>query len=167
MFCEKCNKNEATTFIKQNINGKKTEMHLCADCAKEMGMDNLFEPFSIDSFFGNFLGASNAALNSIAGIERCASCGSSFNDIVRSGRVGCADCYDKFFDKLEPSIRKLHGNIKHVGKNVTYTEEQEPKEEKSELDKLKDELKQAVKNQEFEQAAVIRDKIKELEENNG
>ena len=168
MKCTHCHNNEANTHITKVINGKREEMHLCAECAKELGvMEEFdFEPFSMDSFFGNLLGAGASALNSLAGIDRCTYCGSSFNDIINSGQVGCANCYDKFADKLSPSIEKLHGRTKHVGKNVTYTEEAEPenevKNEQSEEEKLKAELKLAIQEQRFEDAAVIRDKISEL-----
>lgn len=172
MKCQHCNKNEATTHIKKNINGQKEEMHLCADCAKELGvmdefrMPTMSEMFG-DSFLGNFLGAGVAAMNSLAGVDRCSSCGSSFNDIVNSGRIGCADCYEKFEDKLEPSIRKIHGKTKHVGKFISYSDDETKKEEKprkSELDTLKDQLKSAIDEQRFEDAAVIRDKINALQE---
>lgn len=175
MKCQHCNKNEATAYFKQTINGNVTEMHLCEDCAKELGLMNDFsaENFFADTFLGNLLGAGIPAMNILSGIDRCDSCGSTFNDIVSSGLVGCADCYDKFADKLQPSIFKLHGNAKHVGKNITYTEvpdEPQSKEEaaaeqpKSELEKLKEDMKLAIKEQRFEDAAVIRDKIKELGE---
>ncbi|MFR5876988.1 MAG: UvrB/UvrC motif-containing protein, partial [Eubacterium sp.] len=106
-------------------------------------------------------------------IERCTYCGSSFNDIINSGKVGCANCYDRFEDKLAPSIEKLHGRTKHVGKHVTYTEEADKAEENSnsnqeksspisEIDKLKADLQNAIKEQRFEDAAVIRDKINDL-----
>lgn len=75
MRCEHCNQNEATTYIKQNINGKVTEMHLCRDCAEKlgvlepmhsnMGLGSMFE----GSFFGNFLGPAG-------GHERPDRCGS-------------------------------------------------------------------------------------------
>ena len=114
MRCEHCNQNEATTYIKQNINGKVTEMHLCRDCAEKlgvlepmhsnMGLGSMFE----GSFFGNFLGAGLAAMNALTGVDRCDYCGSTFNDIINTGNVGCAHCYDRFADKLEPSIRKIH-----------------------------------------------------------
>lgn len=95
-------------------------MHLCEDCAKELGLMNDFsaENFFADTFLGNLLGAGIPAMNILSGIDRCDSCGSTFNDIVSSGLVGCADCYDKFADKLQPSIFKLHGNAKHVGKTL-------------------------------------------------
>ena len=172
MKCTHCHEKEANTHIKRVINGKKEEMHLCAECAKELGvMENFdFEPFSMDSFFGNLLGAGAAALNSLAGVERCNYCGSSFNDIINAGQVGCANCYDRFEDRLAPSIEKLHGRTKHVGKHVTYTEDAEEKQTISEEkpvsaeEQLKADLKLAIQEQRFEDAAVIRDKINALKE---
>ena len=81
MRCQHCNQNEATTFIKRNINGHKEELHLCSECAKELGvmdefrMPTMSEMFG-DTFLGNFLGAGVAAMNSLAGVDRCRSCGS-------------------------------------------------------------------------------------------
>lgn len=175
MKCSHCHEKEANTHIRRIINGKKEEMYLCEECARELGvMDEFdFEPLTMDSFFGNLLGAGAAALNSLAGVERCTYCGSSFNDIINSGKVGCAHCYDRFDDRLAPSIEKLHGRTKHVGKHVTYTEEPDKKDKQpdskdnkaseiSEEDKLKAELQTAIKEQRFEDAAVIRDQIKNL-----
>lgn len=167
MKCQHCNENEATTFIRKNINGKKTEMHLCTKCAQELGVVEEFstESFFGDTFFGNFLGAGIPAMNILSGIDRCEYCGSTFNDIVKSGKVGCAHCYSKFSDKLEPSITKLHGKTSHIGKNVSFTEvsdEENSESHKDGIQKLKDELKKAIKEQRFEDAAVLRDKIKDL-----
>jgi len=174
MLCQHCNQKEATTHIKKNINGNREEMHLCSECAKELGvMENFSMPsmseFFSDSFLGNFLGAGAAALNSLAGVDRCSSCGSSFSDIVKSGHIGCSNCYEKFEDRLEPSIRKIHGKTKHIGKFISYEkdnsgEKQNESEQVSELDSLKAQLKDAVNEQRFEDAAVIRDKINELTE---
>lgn len=166
MKCQNCNHNEATTHIKKNVNGNVTEMHLCSDCARELGVMEEFSPESFfnDTFFGNFLGAGVPAMNILSGIDHCEYCGSTFNDIVKSGRVGCANCYSKFEDRLQPTITKMHGNAKHIGKNVTYTEEKEAEPEISELDKLKNDLKLAIKEQRFEDAAVLRDKINEMNE---
>lgn len=166
MKCQHCNHNEATTHIKKNVNGNVTEMHLCSDCARELGVMEEFSPESFfnDTFFGNFLGAGVPAMNILSGIDHCEYCGSTFNDIVKSGRVGCANCYSKFEDRLQPTITKMHGNAKHIGKNVTYTEEKEAEPEISKLDKLKNDLKLAIKEQRFEDAAVLRDKINEINE---
>ena len=174
MKCQHCNQNEATTYFKQNINGRVTEMHLCEDCARELGVMSDFSPenFFADTFLGNLLGAGIPAMNILSGVDRCESCGATFNDIVKSGLVGCADCYSGFADRLEPSIFKLHGNASHVGKNITYTEVPDKEEHKdkaeaerkpeNDLDGLKAQLQQAIKEQRFEDAAVLRDKIKEI-----
>ena len=169
MKCNHCGKNEANTHFKRIINGKKEEMFLCEECAKELGVmeEFNFEPFSMDTFFGNLLGAGASAFNSLAGIDRCTYCGSSFNDVVNSGKVGCSHCYDKFQDKLAPSIEKLHGRTKHVGKHVSYEEvpdEPEKTETVDEISKLKAELKKAIQEQRFEDAVVLRDRIKSLTE---
>lgn len=170
MKCTNCNEREANTHIKRIINGKREEMHLCEECAKELGvMDEFdFEPFSVDSFFGNLLGAGKTAFNSLTGIDRCTYCGSSWNDIVNSGLTGCSHCYDKFEDRLSPSIEQIHGRTKHVGKSISYTEEPDENEEETTTPKaetvesLKADLKKAIQEQRFEDAAVIRDKINDL-----
>lgn len=176
MLCQHCNQNEATTHIKKNINGQHQELHLCSHCAKELGVMDEFRMPSMndlfgDSFLGNFLGAGVAAMNSLAGVERCQTCGSSFNDIVKGGHIGCSNCYEKFGDRLEPSIRKIHGKTKHIGKFVSYDETEKAQDNNSKTDTnqietLKEQLKTAIQEQRFEDAAVLRDKIKDLTEDN-
>lgn len=169
MYCQKCKKCEATTHIKENINGNMTEMYLCSECAAEFGVMETFNPMSgvsmfENDFLGNFLGAGIAAMNSLVGVERCDHCASSFGDIVSTGNIGCAHCYSKFDDKLEPSIRKIHGKTHHMGKTISYTEEADEKEsKKNEVEMLKEQLKQAIKEQRFEDAAVLRDQIKSIQ----
>lgn len=174
MKCQKCNKNEANTHVKRVINGEFEEYHLCSECAKEMGYGNAFSGFGpsfaddFNSLFGSFF---ENALPARTQATRCETCGTTYNDIARTGMVGCADCYDIFADRLLPTIRRVHGNTAHCGKNsLSYKKiENEPEPEKkteSELDKLKAELDEAVKAQEFEKAAQLRDMIKEKENNN-
>ncbi len=177
MKCQKCNKNEANTHVKRVINGEFEEYHLCSECAEKMGYSNAFSSFgssfadSFNSLFGSFF---ENALPARTQATRCETCGTSYNDIASSGMVGCADCYEVFADRLLPTIRRVHGNTTHCGKNspafrknrLEKTENTEVKEEVNELDKLKAQLDEAIKNQEFEKAALLRDEIKEKENNN-
>ncbi len=168
MKCQKCGRENANTHVKSIINGERREYILCADCAREMGYGNMFsdmqQEFSnmLGSFFGNTLPA-------VSQSTHCQSCGSTYYDIADSGRVGCADCYSTFYDLLLPSIRRIHGNTTHCGKKsiagIEYTETEPKKTSKAE--NLKAELDKAVAEQRFEDAAKIRDEIKELEQNNG
>ena len=98
---------------------------------------------------------------------RCDFCGSSYSDIAKSGHVGCAKCYEIFGDQLLPSIRRIHGNTTHCGKNSRFgTKKAEKSAEMTKKDKikaLKKELDKAISEQNFEHAAELRDQIKEME----
>lgn len=172
MKCQKCNKNEANTHVKRVINGEFEEYHLCSECAKEMGYSNVFSDFTssfaddFNSLFGSFF---ENALPARTQATRCETCGTTYNDIASTGMMGCANCYDIFSDRILPTIRRIHGNTTHMGKNsISYRKVEDKPEDKTqdELTKLKAELDTAIKNQEFEKAAVLRDKIKEKENNN-
>ncbi len=166
MKCQKCGAENANTHIKTIINGEFKEYDLCSECAKKMGYTNVFTDMESDfsnflgSFFGNVLPARTQA-------TRCEFCGSTYADIAKTGNVGCANCYELFADRLYPSISRIHGNTEHCGKNSVssvdgkITEEQSKKQK---LKKLRSELDKAVKEQNFEYAAELRDKIKETEE---
>ena len=115
MLCQNCGKNEATTHIKQVINGDTAERHLCSECAEHLGYGDAFSGFSFDvaGLFGNFFGDAVHSLGAPRKVVRCPKCGSSFNDIVREGRVGCAECYKVFYNELKPSLQRIHGQIHH------------------------------------------------------
>ncbi|MDD6434391.1 MAG: UvrB/UvrC motif-containing protein [Ruminococcus bromii] len=167
MKCQKCGANNANTHVKTIINGEFKEYDLCSDCAKKMGYTNVFsdmeDEFSnfLGSFFGNVLPARTQA-------TRCEFCGTTYPEIAKTGHVGCAKCYDVFADELYPSIRRIHGNTTHCGKNSKRAENakaEKPVEQTKEdkIKALKAELDKAVKEQNFEHAAELRDKIKEME----
>lgn len=171
MKCQKCGNKPADTHVKRVINGEFEEYNLCSDCAKELGYTNLFDGFASDfadsfnsmlgSFFSNALPARSQA-------TRCEVCGTSYADITRSGMMGCANCYAIFADQLMPTIRRVHGNTTHCGKHSVFANKEETavtneKPEENQLEKLKAELQTAIENQEFEKAAELRDKIKEME----
>ncbi|MCM1364462.1 MAG: UvrB/UvrC motif-containing protein [Faecalibacterium sp.] len=166
MLCQNCSKREATTHIKRVVNGEATETHLCHECAQSLGYNGLFNNFSlsIPNIFSSFFGDSSFALTG-ARTERCEKCGCSFDDIVRTGMVGCADCYEKFFDKLLPSIQRIHGKSKHAGKIPDIQTEKKVIKEKTTEEKIAElevQMQKAIESQNFEQAAIIRDQIKEL-----
>ncbi len=167
MLCQHCQKNEATTHVKTMINGEYAEYTLCSECAHELGYDSMFPDFAADfgGLLGSFLGA---ALPARSGATHCRLCGSTMEDIKRTGKVGCSECYDTFFGELMPTIRSIHGNTEHIGKHpvIEYeaVEDEQPGEKKgASVDDLKAQLKQAIEDENFERAAELRDKIKEME----
>ena len=176
MLCQSCKNKQATTHIKTVINGELTEMDLCQECASKLGYDNAFGDFlDIGSMMSGFLGMPMPTISALAREAKCPGCGATFSQITKSGRVGCAKCYDTFYDRLLPMIKRIHGNTVHTGKRLrtarlesgkteTAPVQTESKAEKkpTELEQLSEKLAAAIKSQEFEQAAQLRDRINEI-----
>jgi len=167
MLCQKCNKNNATVHIKQNINGKVTEQYLCADCAREAGINDPFSVFSEDMFapftlFNQI--AQPAAVPGAASEGRvCPACSMTLQRLLSEGRPGCDKCYEVFSDVFNESVRRIHGAAKHRGRTPTGGGGKKA-DGRRELSELESRLAAAIEKQEYEQAAVLRDKIKELRE---
>ncbi len=170
MLCQNCQKNEANTHIKRVINGEATQKHLCSSCAQSLGYDNFFSDFSFNlpSLFSSFFDDRNLLLSENTA-ERCEICGCSFEDIIRSGNVGCSNCYSKFYNKLQPSLQRIHGKVKHSGKVPPVSDKPIEVKETTVEDKisqLEKEMAKAIETQNFERAAVIRDELKQLKGEN-
>lgn len=155
MLCEKCGKAAATCHYTTNVNGKVTEKHLCAQCAKAEQFSTAQDAFA--DLLGNFFyGSSLPRVRSV-----CPLCGTSFGEIARSGKVGCAECYKTFASELAPTLRRLYGDARHTGK-IPSTAAADVRR-KHRLADAKAELAAAIDAQEFEKAAALRDEIRELE----
>lgn len=182
MLCENCKKREANVRYSENINGIKKEMHLCDECSKKLGitdkMDFRMPTFDLSNFFGSFLedfSSSSDFMPLLSEVKqiKCDSCGSSFDDIINTGRYGCANCYDVFEDRMDPILKKLQGANRHNGRlgkisdnKVKFEKEENKKKSDSsenKLQKLQDDLKLAIKEERYEDAAKIRDEIKKEE----
>lgn len=160
MICPKCLKREATVHISRNINGKKEEYRVCEQCAKEMGFfSNSDLMFNIGDFMSGFMGKGMAP--SLSDEKICPSCGMSIGELAKTSKLGCSKCYEFFDSYLEPVMKRIHGNTRHVGKLPENADENFKKERQ--LSSLKNELKAAVAREDYEQAALLRDRIKEME----
>lgn len=177
MLCDNCGKREANVRYSENINGRKKELNLCEECSKKIGITNVDFNMPIDftSFFGEFMEDFATPefmpmFNEIKSLK-CNNCGFTFDDIVNTGKLGCGNCYNTFEERLNPIIRKIQGANQHVGrigKVIDNKIEQkldnklEQKNQNNQLEKLNEELKQAIKEERYEDAAKIRDEIKKL-----
>jgi len=160
MICQSCEKAQATTHVKTIINGELTQYSLCTECARKLGYGNLLTGLGCD--FGSLLGGFFGEVKpEDADTLHCKGCKSSFDDIVRGGKVGCAECYHTFYNRLIPLIQRIHGNTTHCGK-VPGSESLQPLP-KNQLSLMRSELRDAIESENFEHAAILRDRIKELE----
>lgn len=169
VLCDRCNENEASIHIKKTIKGKSTEIHLCDQCAKETKENEIINiPISFQDFL---VGLMDLTVNDATFEEqkesqkaktiKCEKCEMTYADFKMSGKLGCAQCYQTFKKQLPIVFNKLHGHTKHNGKVPTRIEKNMIKEKG--INDLKQDLQIAILEEEFEKAAYLRDKIKEMQ----
>lgn len=176
MLCQKCHKKTASVFISSIINGQETRTYLCDNCVKDYQLFNFQDPFSIKDVIYKFkvdeedsIGQEKENLLQIDDDNEekeiiCPNCSSTYNEYRETGKLGCSRCYEVFKKQLNPILKNIYGYEEYIGKM--------PKEYNKhihiskEIKILKEDLNRAVEKEEYEKAADIRDKIKELEECN-
>ncbi|MBE5796798.1 MAG: hypothetical protein E7327_05390 [Clostridiales bacterium] len=162
--CEECGVNEACYTISVMMGGQVTQRHLCADCMARMNM-------SIAT--GNVKHLLSAIMSAITGTVAepaeepredvvCERCQTTLSQFTKSGRLGCPACYRAFREQLTPMLQQIHGRVEHAGRKPLDTEEaQRSRSRHEELQRL---LEAAVAQEDFEQAAVLRDQLRALKD---
>ena len=124
MKCSNCRQNEATVKFLQIVNGEKTELFLCENCAEEIGIDNIdiTIPMDFSSFISEFFDSfgENELLSALTESknEKCNNCGLSYDEFVKTGKLGCIDCYDVFRDRIDLITKNIQGSSEHKGKRL-------------------------------------------------
>ncbi|WP_027415297.1 UvrB/UvrC motif-containing protein [Aneurinibacillus terranovensis] len=168
MICQECHKRPATLHFTKIINGEKTESHLCEVCAQEKGemFPGAMNNFSIHNLLSGLMLNNHEPTSPVEVKEQnplhCDTCGLTYSQFSKSGRFGCSNCYRAFEEKLDPLFRRIHGNTRHSGK-VPERSGGSIKLKK-ELEDLKRNLQRCIEHEKFEEAATIRDRIRELEQ---
>lgn len=175
MICDFCKKNKATIHLIRVQNDNVEKVNICAECAED------FTFFSEDDFYKDLTkilykifkadeGQPNGIreLKNLKNLEirknrACSFCGMDLKNIKKLGKMGCPNCYREFKNILLPIIKAIHKNIEHRGKIPENTTGQ-IKLEKSIRD-LRNRLKREIFVENFEEAARIRDEIRQLEKN--
>jgi len=163
MLCERCQERTATVHVTRIINGQKTELLLCQECAREIQPQ--FD-FSITKFLAGLLDNDlNLELKAPPAVEHCQQCGLTYEQFHQTGRLGCPECYSYLAPRLDPLIRRIQGSNQHRGKvprraggNLRVQRE---------IERLRVQLQQLVQQEEFEKAAQVRDRIRNLEKRLG
>ncbi len=169
MNCQECGIRPATLHFTKIVNGQKAEYHICDSCAKEKGelIHGSNNVFSIHNLLSGLLNYDpiNAGSKVATKPVRCASCGLTYNQFSQSGRFGCSDCYKAFEGRLDPLFKRVHGSTVHGGK--IPKRKGESISQKRHLQELKKTLSKKIEREEFEEAAKIRDTIRQLEQKIG
>ena len=159
MLCDICKKNVATVHLTQMIEGKTKKVDLCETCSKDKGVDDPTGFSLADLLLG--LGAGQEMEQGGASKDlKCPSCGFSQADFKKSGRLGCAECYNTFAEGLEGLLRTMHKGTKHVGKVPQSLKQSQDLSDK--LKGLQKRLEKAIAEEDFETAVHLRDEINEI-----
>ncbi|KAB2951446.1 hypothetical protein F9B85_12785 [Heliorestis acidaminivorans] len=173
MYCDECKKKPATVHLTKIINGEKSEVHLCESCAQNHHKEWTFgldENFPLNKFLAGLLGydpqSTQPSMNlSFSLPEKCENCGFNYNQMSQIGRFGCNECYEHFKEKVGPLLRRVQGANRHTGK-VPHRSGGTIRLER-EIQSLRQTLQEYVSREEFEEAARIRDRIREMEKKLG
>ena len=170
MLCEICKKEEATVHLTKVADQQVKKLHLCEGCKEEMGVDTE-SPSSITDLFpgGNPDEPELTMEESVPASLVCPSCEMTKLHFKKSGRLGCVTCYETFEDELFPLIKAMHHSDRHTGKRPSRLSAKAVAQE--ELMRLQESLSLAIADEQFEEAARLRDEIrvctKTLEESDG
>ena len=166
MQCNICGKKKATVHLTEIVDEQMSEMHLCEDCAREKNVQ-MEQQFGLADLLAG-LADFGKQVKDVEKIKiKCANCALSYEDFRKFGRLGCSECYVSFREHLGNLLKKIHGSNRHLGKVPVTIQAQPPKTKSENLEELRRELDQAVKSENFERAAQLRDRIHELEQRNG
>lgn len=162
MLCQLCNLNSASVTISYVVNDKKISMNLCKECAEDKGLDNPMT--TLPQMFGNFitelLGKDSLKRQSRDQNLQCSACGLTWDSFEETGLFGCDICYQVFSKDLNVILRRIHGSNQHIGNRP---KSQRYKIDNAELQRIKMELETAIKNEDFELAAELRDMVRDAE----
>lgn len=172
MLCDICKKNEATIHIKEIHGSEKKTLNLCGHCAAEQGKTAgfQFDPMNPLGMLINKImpGAANPAAASPETMLVCPVCGWTPARIRESGgRLGCPQCYHTFERMIRAALENMQRGHTHFGKRPGAAAAPPPDDgagRAAELERCRRELARLVAAEDYEQAAVIRDRIRELQE---
>jgi len=160
MLCDLCNKNQATVHLTEIIDEQMSELHLCEECARKKSIQ-MEQQFGLADLLAGLAEFAKPEETADAASLKCSNCGLSYKEFKRVGRLGCGECYSSFRKYLSPLLKKIHGATQHVGKFPSKVTVKTKK--KLSLAELRMRLHSAIEKEEFEEAARLRDKIRELE----
>jgi protein arginine kinase activator len=160
MLCDVCRTENASVFLTQIVDGKMQKVNMCESCSKEKGVTDPTGFALADMLLG--MGAAQSVEIGPSESARCAVCGFTQTEFKKTGRLGCSSCYETFAEGLAPMLRGMHKGVEHTGK-VPERQAAIIRREQ-ELRAFHEQLRAAVASEAYEEAAAIRDRIREIEE---
>jgi len=160
-----CKQQLASVKLTKLVKGTVEELYLCQDCASKHSpyQKKITQP-ALDEILAKILGQSaEGAAKPTQNDVTCSTCGLPFGSYRETLLLGCSDCYESFAKQLQADLRKFHGSTSHTGRvpndaPASVTVRRNPQD-------LQKRLQDAVKAEDFELAAKLRDELRSVSEN--
>jgi protein arginine kinase activator len=159
--CDLCGGQHATVRFTEIDDGRVTKRTICRACAQSRGLlDEPSKPLAVvEMLLAQATAMPPAPSEPAPAADRtCGACGHTFAAFRRQHRLGCPQCYVAFAPLLLPLLRKIHPRVRHVGKAPRVFARKA--ELRQRLDDLRAELDRAVRAEDYERAAQLRDDIR-------
>jgi len=184
MQCEICKNKTATVHVTEIVDGQRSESHLCQNCAQKEGI-TIKNQLSLNELLSSLIAAHQQADEQGESESQmsCPDCGMTMEIFRKQALLGCPKDYEIFGKSLEQIIEKAHdGNLTHKGKipagaaqsaggGDTSKEKEEVKNKNKtdstgspQVEELKKQLEKAVRDEDYELAAKLRDQLKALQQ---
>ncbi len=161
MKCEICGLKDAVIHIRQMQKDLVHELHICEDCAQEKGLIREEESeLPIANLLSGLLEGKDVSASSDVK-DACPRCGLKASEFRKQGKLGCPECFRAFEKDVRAIISQMAARPRHTGRVPSALMIEQDAVPQG--DSLREELREAVEREEYEQAARIRDRLRELE----
>ncbi len=157
VICQECGQ-PATVHLTEIVDGKKKVKHFCPECADKQELlkqQQLNLTAIVQSVIGQHVGGAADELSRLT----CPSCGIKYMEFKAAGRCGCPNDYKVFREPLLPLLERIHRGCRHVGKIPPHALEHAALQ--TELRDLRQQMRTAIEQEAYEEAARLRDLIRQ------
>lgn len=163
MICDICGKNPATVHLTEIVDDQMSELHLCEECARKKS-SQMESQFGLSDLLAGLADFEKPSEEKDGVALKCPNCGLTYKDFKKVGRFGCSECYNTFRKFLVPLLKRIHGSGTHAGKCPAMAGESKPSSrKKADIQELRSRLQKAVENEAYEEAARLRNQIREFQ----
>lgn len=166
MLCERCHKKMATMKYTEVVKGKAVLRNICEVCMEQLQADPAAGFETAGAPAANLIRARRTDAEETLSRRKCDNCGTPMREVTMTGRVGCEACYGAFRESIGLVVRGLHLGARHEGKRPLTASGHDDQRERlwGELRTQRSMLRSALKVENYEEAAQLRDRIRHLED---
>jgi protein arginine kinase activator len=157
--CDRCD-NPASVHLTEIRGKEKSERHLCENCARALHVPQASK--ELQKLLKTFAPGQVPGGEPAAGTDRaCPECGMTWAEFRQHGRFGCSSDYEVFAKEIDRLLKRIHGSTEYTGKSPGGTPVERGRE-MNELERVRQALAEAVEEENYEEAARLRDEMYRL-----